>query len=38
MNSSVDIDDNGKNILTLGEGLTQVLDEYTLTAEAIYPC
>ena len=38
MNSSVHVDDNEKDILTLGEGLTQVLDEFTLTAEAIYPC
>ena len=31
------IDNQGKDILILGEGPTQGLDETTLTAEAIYP-
>ena len=35
MNSSVQIDDNGKDILVLGEGQTQGLDDTTLTAKAI---
>ena len=37
MNSSVHIDNKSKNILILGEGPTQVLDDTTLTAEAKYP-
>ena len=37
MNSSVDIDNKGKDILILGEGPTQGLDDITLTAEALYP-
>ena len=37
MSSSVHIDNKGKDILVLGEGLTQELDHTTLTAEAIYP-
>ena len=37
MSSSVHIDNKGKDILILGEGLTQGLDDTTLTAEAIYP-
>ena len=36
MSSSVDIDNNGKDILTLGEGPTQGLDNTILTAEAKY--
>ena len=31
------IDSKGKDILILGEGPTQGLDDTTLTAEAIYP-
>ena len=37
MSSFVHIDNKGKDILILGKGLTQELDEATLTAEAIYP-
>ena len=37
MSSSVDIDNKNKDILILGEGTTQVLDDTTLTAEAKYP-
>ena len=37
MTSSVHIDNKSKNILILGEGQTQGLDDTTLTAEAIYP-
>ena len=37
MSSSVHIDNKGKDILTLGEGPTQGLDDTTLTAEAKYP-
>ena len=37
MNSSVLIDNKNKDILILGEGLTQMLDGTTLTAEAKYP-
>ena len=37
MSSSVHIDDKGKDILILGEGSAQGLDDTTLTAEAIYP-
>ena len=37
MNSSVHIDNKNKDILTLGEGPTQGLDDTTLTAEAKYP-
>ena len=36
MNSSVDIDNKGKEILILGDRPTQRLDDTTLTAEAIY--
>ena len=36
MNSSVQIDNKGKDILTLGEGPIQGLDDITLTAEAKY--
>ena len=36
MSSSVHIDNNGKDILTLGEGPTQGLDNTILTAEAKY--
>ena len=36
MNSSVHVDNNGKDILILGEGPTQGLDDMTLTAEAKY--
>ena len=31
------IDNKGRDILVLGEGPTQVLDDTTLTAEAKYP-
>ena len=37
MRSSVDFDIINKDILTLGEGATQALDDTTLTAEAKYP-
>ena len=37
MSSSVHIDKKGEDILILGEGPTQGLDEITLTTEAIYP-
>ena len=37
MSSSVHIENKGKDILLLGEGLTQGLDDTTLTAEARYP-
>ena len=37
MSSSARIDDKGKDILILGEGPTQGLDDTTLTAEVIYP-
>ena len=37
MSSTVHIDNKGKDILILGEGATQGLDDTTLTAEAIYP-
>ena len=36
MNSSVHIDNRRKDILILGDGATQGLDDTTLTAEAIY--
>ena len=36
MNSSVHIDNIGKDILILGDGLTQGLDDTTLKIEAIY--
>ena len=36
MSSSVHIDNKGKYILILDEGLTQGLDDTTLTAEAVY--
>ena len=36
MTSSVHVDDKEKNILILGEGLTQGLDDTTLTAKAKY--
>ena len=36
MNSSVHIDNIGKNIFILGNGPTQGLDDTTLTAEAQY--
>ena len=36
MSSSVNIENKRKNILILGEGPTQGLDDSTLTAEAIY--
>ena len=36
MNSSVDIDNKGKEILILGDRTTQRLDDTTLIAEAIY--
>ena len=37
MSSSVYIDNKNKDILILGEGPTQGLDDTTLTAEAKYP-
>ena len=37
MSSSVHVDNEGKDILILGEGPTQGLDGTTLTAEAKYP-
>ena len=37
MSSSVHIDNKGKDIIILGEGPTQGLDDTTLTAEAKYP-
>ena len=37
MNSSVHIDNKGRDMLILGEWPTQGLDGTTLTAEAIYP-
>ena len=36
MGSSVHVDNKGKDILILGEGPTQELDDTTLTAEAKY--
>ena len=36
MSSSVHIDNKNKDILILGEGPTQILDDTTLTAEAKY--
>ena len=37
MSSSVHIDNKGKDILVLGQGPTQGLDDTILTAEGIYP-
>ena len=37
MSSSVHVNNKGKDILILGEGPAQVLDDTTLTAEAKYP-
>ena len=37
MSSSVHVDNKNKDILILGEGLIQGLDDTTLTAEAKYP-
>ena len=37
MRSSVQIDNKGKDVLILGEGPTQGLDNTILTAEAKYP-
>ena len=37
MNSSVHVDNKGRDILVLGEVPTQGLDDMTLTAEAKYP-
>ena len=37
MNSSMHIDNKGKDILILDEGPKQGLDDTTLTAETIYP-
>ena len=37
MSSSVHVDNKGKDILILGEGLTQGLDDTTLTVEANMP-
>ena len=36
MNSSVHVDNKDKHILALGEGLTQGLDDTTITTEAKY--
>ena len=36
MNSSIHIDNNGKDILVLGKGPTQELGENSLTAEKMY--
>ena len=37
MSLSVHVDNKGKDIVTLGQGLTQGLDDTTLTAKAKYP-
>ena len=37
MSSSVHVDNTGEDILTLGEGPTQGLDDTALTAEVKYP-
>ena len=37
MNLSVHVDNKRKDILILGKGPTQGLDEHSLTAEKIYP-
>ena len=37
MSSSVHNDNTNKDILILGEGLTQQLDDTTLTTEGLYP-
>ena len=37
MGSSIHIDNKNKDVLILGEGPTQALDDTILTAEAIYP-
>ena len=37
MSSSVHVDNKNKDILIIGEGPTQELDDTTLTAEAKYP-
>ena len=37
MSLSVHVDNKGKDILILGKGPTQGLDEHSLTAEKIYP-
>ena len=37
MNSAVHVDYKERNILVLGEGQTQRLDDTALTAEAKYP-
>ena len=37
MNSSEHIDNRGKDVLILGGGPTQRLDDTTLTVEALYP-
>ena len=37
MSPFLHIDNKNKDILILGEGTTQGLDDTTLTAEAIYP-
>ena len=36
MNSSIHIDNKGKDILILGKGPTRGLDEHLLTAEKMY--
>ena len=36
MNSSIHIDNKGKDILIVGKGPTQGLDEHSLTAEKMY--
>ena len=37
MSSSAHIDDKNKDVLILGDGPTQGLDDTTLTAQAKYP-
>ena len=37
LSSSVHIDNKGKDILAVGEALTQGLHDTTLTGETIYP-
>ena len=36
MNSSVHVDNKGKDVLILGKGPTQGFDEHSLTAEKMY--
>ena len=37
MSSFMHVDNENKDILILGEGPTQALDDFTLTVEAVYP-